>query len=161
MSERQANPKWKTQFNCPQAKGIDLSRRINHTSDFAFDEYGRVTIESTGDVDIFEFIQAQADGTDLKSMLQYISRTGDTSPLNANPGIYADISEMPETMGEAMQQAQAARKAALDLNGKLPEELRVLGNDVETVMASEDFQEKMINYLKEKLKEQQAQGDTK
>lgn len=163
MSEGQAKKVWQTQFNHQQAPGIDLSRRINHTCDFAFDDHGKVIVVDTGDVDIHAFIQAQSAGTDLKDMLAYISRTGDMSPLNASPGIYADITGMPETIGEAMQQAQAASAAAHELNGKLPEELKVLGSDIEAVMASPEFQKKMADFIQAKIDEQKQtnEGDSK
>lgn len=87
-------------------KGVDYSNPIvkkyvhkqfviitgDGEDDFIIDEKPVLIEEYNQDKEIAK----QAKGTDLKSLVLQCARTGDFSPLDAHPGVYADITGYPE-----------------------------------------------------------------
>lgn len=70
--------------------------------------------------DIHKQIQEEAVGTDLKSLIAQVMRTGDESILNKKVGAYADITQYPNDSIEAHNQLIKAEEA----RRKLPKKLR-------------------------------------
>lgn len=48
-----------------------------------------------GEEDIDERMNEEAKGTDLKSLINMVIRTGDASILNQRQGVYIDVTDMP------------------------------------------------------------------
>lgn len=73
-----------------------------------------------GEDNIYKKIQACADSVDINTILTKFTNTGDESILKTNPGAFMDITDMPTTMFEAINQINDS-KAVFD---KLPSEIK-------------------------------------
>lgn len=101
--------------------------------DFVIEEKPQLVEE----YDLHKRIQEEAKGTDLKSMLAQVLRTGDDTILNQKKGaaFFGDITKMPQDSIEAHNRIIRAEK----LRSKLPEELRKLSTEDLLKMSSDDI----------------------
>lgn len=75
------------------------------------DKNGKKILKRTTDVNIYEKIQEESDGSDVYSILEHYIKTGDISTLNKNKAIYGDFLNMPKTTIEAFNMATRAERA--------------------------------------------------
>lgn len=120
----------------------------------------RATVKANGDIvlvedgkeDIKQKINSFRDVTDMSYILKQMA-LGNTSVLNASPGMYGDFTKMPKTMAEAMQIMIDAEKAFYEL----PIDVRNnFDNDVQkwiAIAGTEDWVNKMNFALKDEESE--------
>lgn len=66
-----------------------------------YDADGRVVLEEKGTEDLYGYIQSFADSVDINVILARFSN-GDTEALSRSQGFYADVTDFPSTMAEAL-----------------------------------------------------------
>lgn len=91
--------------------------KSNYT--YRFDDFGHKVYYKTGETDFYAEIQAALPATNIYTLLARYN-SGDKEALNLRPSVYADVSDAPTTMVEALNLVNAA---TLEFN-KLPLEIK-------------------------------------
>ncbi len=73
------------------------------------EDTGAEELYAIGEENFQEFIDAAADSCDLNTIIARV-RNGEMELLNARPGFYGDVSNMPQTLQEMLQTRIDARK---------------------------------------------------
>lgn len=83
---------------------------------------GEYRLECVGEINIYDEIQAHAEDTELKRLInRYLN--GDPEALNQRQGTYGDMSDMPSTYIEAVKMVDRAKEVYYknsDLRDKYP-----------------------------------------
>lgn len=109
-------------FDFPSEPGS--RKKITYTP--VFDKNGVLSLEATGEEDIYEYIQANADYCNLNIIMERVRATGDVSILNRVQGFYMDASELPDNWPEVINSVNALK----DGFEKMPTDFKELyGND--------------------------------
>lgn len=66
-----------------------------------YDANGRVVLEEKGTEDLYAYIQSFADSVDINVILARFAN-GDTEALSRAQGFYADVTDFPTNMAEAL-----------------------------------------------------------
>lgn len=107
-----------------------------------YDEKGRVVLEETGKLNLYDEIQSHAQSVDLHTLLKRFTN-GDPNALSSRQGIFADVTEMPKTYAEFLNKMITLENG---FNG-LPAEIKQkFGNSFEQFLAESgavDFAEKL------------------
>lgn len=132
-------------FNKPKTKPSEPGRRYLNEYQETTDERGVLCLEKTGEKNIYEMIQADADSADIKKILQAVAR-GDLNALHQREAVYADVTTMPKSMMEMQNLIIKAK----DEFYKMPVEVRKLfDNSPEAYVAqmgTKEFLDKMTPY---------------
>lgn len=123
-------------FNCSSGSNI-------HTLYSSYyDERGVLRLEKVGEEDTDQAIESYRQSTELSTIIARFLN-GDESALNVKPGFYADLTQAPATMRDALHIVMAAEDAFL----ALPLDVRnQFGNDWQkwiAVAGTEDWMKVM------------------
>ena len=106
---------------------------------------GRITLVKTGETNVYERIQADAESCKIENILHAVAM-GDLNALNQREATYCDATTMPKSLMEAQNLAIKIK----DEFYKMPMEVRKeFGNSPETYieeMGTKEFFEKMAPY---------------
>lgn len=100
---------FKTQYDVRQRRRSDPGDPIKVTYSGRYDENGRVILEETGKVNLYDEIQSHADSVNLNLILKRFTE-GDTSALSRVQGFYADLTQMPTNLAESLNQIKIAEE---------------------------------------------------
>lgn len=84
-----------------------------------YDANGRVVLEKKGEENLYDYIQSFRDSVDLNVILARFSN-GDVAALNKAQGFYADVTDLPKNMADALNRINQAE----DMFNALPLETR-------------------------------------
>lgn len=84
-----------------------------------YDANGRVVLEKKGEENLYDYIQSFRDSVDLNVILARFSN-GDLEALNKAQGFYADVTDFPKNMADALNRINQAE----ELFKALPLEIR-------------------------------------
>lgn len=110
------------------------------------DEDGRIVLEESGKVNLYDEIQSHRDSVDIHVLMQrYVD--GDLDVLSRVQGIYTDITSLPKTYAELLNSVIAGEEM---FNG-LPLEVKErFGNSFTEFMASMDRPDEFFEKLGKK-----------
>ena len=74
-----------------------------------YDANGRVVLEEKGTEDLYAFIQSFADSVDINVILARFAN-GDTEALSRAQGFYADVTDFPPNMADALNRINQAEE---------------------------------------------------
>ena len=74
-----------------------------------YDANGRVVLEEKGTEDLYAYIQSFADSVDINVILARFAN-GDTEALSRAQGFYADVTEFPSNMSDALNSINKAEE---------------------------------------------------
>ncbi|UPW40957.1 internal scaffolding protein [Sigmofec virus UA08Rod_5936] len=99
-----------------------------------FDKQGRMSLEVSGQENLYDYIQSHADSVDIHVILKQF-QNGDPSVLSRVQGAYGDFTQMPKTFAEALNTMIAAEQYF----NSLPVETRAqFGHNFNQFIASMD-----------------------
>lgn len=99
-----------------------------------FDKQGRMSLQETGQENLYDYIQSHKDSVDIHVILKQFE-SGDPSVLSRVQGAYGDFTQMPRTFAEALNTMIAAEQYF----NSLPVETRAqFGHNFNTFIASMD-----------------------
>ena len=84
-----------------------------------YGEHGRIVIEETGEINVYEMIQSFKEVTDINNIIaKYVS--GDTDVINKKETVFMDLHGLPENYFDAVNQINDAKEnfAKLNINVK-------------------------------------------
>lgn len=74
-----------------------------------YDANGRVVLEKKGEENLYDYIQSFRDSVDLNVILARFSN-GDVEALNKAQGFYADVTDFPKNMADALNRINQAEE---------------------------------------------------
>lgn len=74
-----------------------------------YDANGRVVLEEKGTEDLYAYIQSFADSVDINVILARFAN-GDTDALSRAQGFYADVTDFPANMADALNRINQAEE---------------------------------------------------
>lgn len=74
-----------------------------------YDANGRVVLEEKGTEDLYAYIQSFADSVDINVILARFAN-GDTEALSRAQGFYADVTDFPPNMADALNRINQAEE---------------------------------------------------
>lgn len=74
-----------------------------------YDANGRVILEKKGEENLYDYIQSFRDSVDLNVILARFSN-GDVEALNKAQGFYADVTDFPKNMADALNRINQAEE---------------------------------------------------
>ena len=92
---------WKTQFDA-RARIISNPGSPEHiTYSGHYDEKGRVVLEESGRINLYDEIQSHAESCDIHVLMKRYE-SGDPTALSQRQGFFADVLDFPKTYAEAL-----------------------------------------------------------
>lgn len=74
-----------------------------------YDANGRVVLEKKGEENLYDYIQSFRDSVDLNVILARFTN-GDVEALNKSQGFYADVTDFPKNMADALNRINQAEE---------------------------------------------------
>lgn len=101
---------FKTQYDERGRRHSHPGDPIKVTYSGRYDERGRVVLEETGKVNLYDEIQSHADSVDINLMIKRFA-AGETDVLSKVQGVYGDITNMPTNLAESLNHIRACEDA--------------------------------------------------
>ena len=92
---------FKTQYSPRERIHPCAGSRVKQLYAGRYDANGRVVLEEKGTEDLYAYIQSFADSVDINVILARFSN-GDTEALSRAQGFYADVTDFPTNMADAL-----------------------------------------------------------
>lgn len=107
-----------------------------------YDANGRVVLEEKGTEDLYAYIQSFADSVDINVILARFAN-GDTEALSRAQGFYADVTEFPANMADALNSINKAEEMFKSLPLEVRQRFDCSFEQFLSQSGSEDWLEKM------------------
>lgn len=134
--------KFVTQFDRRSFSPSEPGCPIKRTYTGHYDEKGRVVLEETGKINLYEEIQSHAQSVDIHTLLKRFAN-GDPTALTSRQGVFADITDMPKTYAEVLNKLITLENGFM----ALPADVRAkFGNSFQQFLAESEnagFAEKL------------------
>ena len=98
-----------TQYSPRERIHAEAGSRVKQLYAGRYDANGRVVLEEKGTEDLYGFIQSFADSVDINVILARFAN-GDTEALSRAQGFYADVTDFPPNMAEALNRINQAQE---------------------------------------------------
>lgn len=105
---------FKTQYDTHDRIFAEPGSREHITYGGHYDEDGRVVLEETGRINVYDEIQSHADSVDLHVLMQRYS-CGDVDCLSRRQGFFGDVLDFPQTYAEALNHMQEMERQFMAL----------------------------------------------
>lgn len=127
-------PDFRTQYDKRDPVYQEPGSRIHVLYGPVFDKQGHMSLQVTGQEDLYDYIQSHADSVDINIILKQYAN-GDPSVLSRVQGAYGDFTQMPKSFAEALNTLIAAEQYF----NSLPVETRAqFGHNFNQFIASMD-----------------------
>lgn len=100
---------FKTQYSPRERIHPCPGSRIKKLYSGRYDANGRVVLEEKGTEDLYAYIQSFADSVDINVILARFA-SGDTEALSCAQGFYADVTDFPTNMSDALNRINECEK---------------------------------------------------
>lgn len=126
---------FKTQFDPHDRVSQEPGSRVKKLYSPVFDKQGHMSLEESGQENLYDYIQSHADSVDIHVLLKQYELGGDPSVFARVQGAYGDFTQMPKTFAEALNTMIAAEQYF----NSLPVETRAqFGHNFNQFIASMD-----------------------
>ena len=92
---------WKTQFDARDRIISNPGSPEHITYSGHYDEKGRVVLEESGRINLYDEIQSHAESCDIHVLMKRYE-SGDPTALSQRQGFFADVLDFPKTYAEAL-----------------------------------------------------------
>ena len=100
---------FKTQYSPRERIHPCAGSRVKQLYAGRYDANGRVVLEENGTEDLYAYIQSFADSVDINVILARFAN-GDTEALSRAQGFYADVTDFPANMADALNRINQAEE---------------------------------------------------
>lgn len=107
-----------------------------------YDANGRVVLEEKGKENLYDYIQSFRDSVDLNVILARFAN-GDTDALSKAQGFYADVTDFPKTMADALNRINECEEMFKSLPLDVRQKFDCSFEQFLSQSGSEDWLEKM------------------
>lgn len=133
---------FKTQYDPHDRIFTEPGSREHITYGGHYDEEGRVVLEETGRINVYDEIQSHAESVDLHVLMQRYA-CGDVDCLSQRQGFFGDVLDFPQTYAEALNHMHEMERQFMSL----PVEIRAeFGHSFSQFLAAsgdDDFLERL------------------
>lgn len=138
-------------YDVPEIEPTPEGNEMEPVYELKTDDKGNQNLVKTGETNIREKMQQYKDECDVKQILA--RAVVDPNALNQRQGFYADVTEMPKSLGEAQQMINDIKT---EFNKLPPEERAKFNFSAEEYVAQYGTEEwlKKVTKLKEPVNEQ-------
>lgn len=144
---------FRTAYSGQIKKTAPNGNRYQNNYAYEIDNYGRKVLVKTGETDLYAKIQESLEETKIENILQRVA-IGDNSVLRPD-GIYADVSEVPTNLVEAMQQIQMLNNEWNKLDNETKRKYNFSVEEFVAAAGTEDWQRDM-GLLKDETKDKKT-----
>lgn len=102
-------PKFLTQYDTHERFVQPSGSGVKQLYSPTFDKRGVMSLEPSGEEDLYGYIQSHADSCDIHVILKRFEQ-GDLSVMQRVQGVYGDFTQMPKTFAEALNTLIAAEQ---------------------------------------------------
>lgn len=126
---------FRTQYDSLDRVHQPAGSRIKQLYSPVFDKQGHMSLEPSGQENLYDYIQSHADSVDIHVLLKQYELGGDPSVFSRVQGAYGDFTQMPKSFAEALNTMIAAEQYFMSL----PVETRAqFGHNFNQFIASMD-----------------------
>lgn len=123
---------WKTQFDARDRIISNPGSPEHITYAGHYDEKGRVVLEESGRINLYDEIQSHAESCDIHVLLKRYE-SGDPTALSQRQGFFGDVLDFPKTYAEALNHMNEMESRFM----KLPPDVREkFGNSFSEFLAA-------------------------
>lgn len=131
-----------TQFTKHERVHAHLGSPVRTLYGGRYDANGRVVLEEKGKENLYDYIQSFRDSVDLNVILARFSN-GDTEALSKAQGFYADVTDFPKTMADALNRINECEEMFKSLPLDVRQKFDCSFEQFLSQSGSEDWLEKM------------------
>lgn len=135
-------PSFYTQYDRPGRVNQEAGSQLKTLYSPVFDKQGRMSLEVTGQENLYDYIQSHADSVDIHVILKQFEQ-GDASVLSRVQGAYGDFTQMPKSFAEALNTMIAAEQYFMSLPVDVRAQFGHNFNQFIASMDSPDFTSRM------------------
>lgn len=99
----------------------------------SYDDDGARILVKSGEINVYNQIQACRDSVDINMILERYINVGDPSILNVKPTFYGDVSEIPTNFADILKLGAEAENT---FNSLTPEQKAIFDNNKDVFFAS-------------------------
>lgn len=107
--------KYRTQFESHDRVLQEPGSRVKKLYSPVFDKQGHMSLEESGQENLYDYIQSHADSVDIHVLLKQYELGGDPSVFSRVQGAYGDFTQMPKSFAEALNTMIAAEQYFMSL----------------------------------------------
>lgn len=116
--------------------------RIHKTYGGHYDEKGRVVLEETGEINLYDEIQSHAESVDIHVLMKRYAN-GDVEALSKQQGFYGDVLDFPKTYAEALNHMNEMEKRFMALPLEVREKFGHSFSEFLAASGESDFLERL------------------
>lgn len=134
--------KWKTQYDLHPRVEANAGSPVRTLYGGRYDANGRVVLEEKGTEDLYAYIQSFKDSVDINVILARFSN-GDTEALSRAQGFYADVTDFPTNMADALNRINECEEMFKSLPLEVRQKFDCSFEQFLSQSGSDDWLEKM------------------
>lgn len=133
---------WKTQYDSHPRVEANAGSPVRTVYGGRYDANGRVVLEEKGTEDLYAYIQSFKDSVDINVILARFSN-GDTEALSRAQGFYADVTDFPTNMADALNRINECEEMFKSLPLEVRQKFDCSFEQFLSQSGSDDWLEKM------------------
>ena len=148
-----------TQLNRPETKPTNSGTPYINTYQEVIDDSGKLKLEWTGETNVYERIQEDAESCKIENILHAVAM-GDLNALNQREATYCDATTMPKSLREAQDLVIRLKDEFYKMPLDVRKEFENSPEKYVSLMGTDEFKEIMAPY-NEKIAKIAAEKDHK
>lgn len=133
---------WKTQYDPHPRVEANAGSPVRTVYGGRYDANGRVVLEEKGTEDLYGYIQSFKDSVDINVILARFSN-GDSEALSRAQGFYADVTDFPTNMADALNRINECEEMFKSLPLEVRQKFDCSFEQFLSQSGSDDWLEKM------------------
>lgn len=125
---------FKTQYRTPERFQTNPGNPVQKTYAGSYDENGRLVLQESGELNLYDLIQSHAESCDIHVIMQRY-QNGDVDALSKAQGFFGDVLDFPKTYAEALNHMNEMERQFMTLPLEIREKF---GNSFPEFLASSD-----------------------
>lgn len=125
---------WSTQYRAPVRMLSNPGNPIQKTYAGSYDENGRLVLQESGELNLYDLIQSHAESCDIHVIMERY-QNGDVDALSKAQGFFGDVLDFPKTYAEALNHMNEMERQFMTLPLEIREKF---GNSFPEFLASSD-----------------------
>ena len=125
---------WSTQYRTPVRTLSNPGNPIQKTYAGSYDENGRLVLQESGEMNLYDLIQSHAESCDIHVIMQRY-QNGDVNALSISQGFFGDVLDFPKTYAEALNHMNEMERQFMTFPLEIREKF---GNSFPEFLASSD-----------------------
>lgn len=153
--------KFNSPFNPIRVEPTDTSKRTISGDYLDYNEFGKVVVKHSSDIDLMEISEAAKEGTELSEQIARMTREGTLENAILRESDCGDVSNAPSCLTEALQNKAVAIREAEKLDNDLKKyDLGITGKDLAS-KTDEEINKILNDYIEKRINKKEVIEDGK